>query len=185
MAYLTDTNYYSRIKRELFAQLLANTTTEREDAEDAAQDEMISYLNSRFDVDAIFLNYPAFDATANYVKGQRMVYTEIVYEAPQDLNPMGFNAANWKLIHKKNGLITRYCVDISLNDLYSRLQPTQIPDFRIKRRDDAIEWLQKVAKGDLDPALPLIPSLDGNPTDESPVKFGGKTKFKTYNSQYF
>lgn len=44
----------------------------------------------------------------------------------------------------RNALIKRYSVDIALYELHSRINPRNIPEFRIQRRDDAIAWLKLV-----------------------------------------
>ena len=56
----------------------------------------------------------------------------------------------------RNALLVMYVVDMLLYHLHSRINPNQIPEIRVKRYDDAIEWLKAVAKGTLSPALPLL-----------------------------
>lgn len=45
---------------------------------------------------------------------------------------------------KRNALIKRYVIDVALYELHSRINPRNIPEFRIQRRDDAINWLKLV-----------------------------------------
>jgi phage gp36-like protein len=58
----------------------------------------------------------------------------------------------------RNQLLVMQAVDILLYHLHSRIPSSQIPDLRIKRYDNAIDWLKAVAKGTLSPNLPLIAS---------------------------
>lgn len=44
----------------------------------------------------------------------------------------------------RNALIKRYTVDIVLYELHCRINPRNIPEFRMQRRDDAINWLKLV-----------------------------------------
>ncbi|QCW20345.1 DUF1320 domain-containing protein [Flavobacterium phage FPSV-S1] len=54
------------------------------------------------------------------------------------------NAAHYTAGDPRNALIKRYTVDIVLYELHSRINPRNIPEFRIQRRDDAIAWLKAV-----------------------------------------
>jgi phage gp36-like protein len=65
----------------------------------------------------------------------------------------------------RNALLVMYAVDMLLYHLHSRINPNQIPDLRIERYNNAIEWLKAVAKGMLSPALPAIE------TNENSTKF--------------
>lgn len=65
------------------------------------------------------------------------------------------SATDWKPGDIRKLLIRRYMVDISLYELHSRLNPRQIPEFRITRRDDAISYLKKVA----DPRKNITPDF--------------------------
>jgi len=56
----------------------------------------------------------------------------------------------------RNALLVMYAVDMLLYHLHSRINPSQIPDLRMQRYENAIEWLMAVAKGTLSPALPLL-----------------------------
>jgi len=62
----------------------------------------------------------------------------------------------------RNALLVMYAVDILLYHLHSRINPSQIPDLRIERYNNAIEWLKAVAKGMLSPALPTIESNENS-----------------------
>jgi hypothetical protein len=54
MAFLTDDDYKSQVKDNILANVLEGTASLRVDAERKAQEQMISALNVRFDVTAIF-----------------------------------------------------------------------------------------------------------------------------------
>lgn len=53
-------------------------------------------------------------------------------------------------------------IDITLYHLHSRINPRNIPEFRIARRDEAIQWLRDLTKGTVTPNLPLIEPEQGN-----------------------
>lgn len=77
------------------------------------------------------------------------------------------SATDWLPGDIRKLLIRRYMVDISLYELHSRLNPRQIPEFRIQRRDDAISYLKKVAdpRKNITPDLPLKTMTDKEGND--------------------
>jgi len=66
----------------------------------------------------------------------------------------------------RNQLLVMYAVDMLLYHLHSRINPNQIPEIRVKRYDDALEWLKAVAKGTLSPNLPLLQNEQGENTSK-------------------
>ena len=65
--------------------------------------------------------------------------------------------AKWTPGDSRSLLIRQKMVDITLYELHSHLNPRQIPEHRLNRRDDAISWLKKVSnpKHGITPDLPL------------------------------
>lgn len=57
---------------------------------------------------------------------------------------------------ERNALLVMYAIDILLYHIHSRINPNQIPEIRVRRYDNALEWLKAVAKGTLSPNLPLL-----------------------------
>jgi hypothetical protein len=53
-------------------------------------------------------------------------------------------------------------IDLTLYHLHSRINPRNIPEFRIARRDEAIGWLRDISKGTVTPNLPIIIPEQGN-----------------------
>jgi len=61
-----------------------------------------------------------------------------------------------------------YTCDIVLYHLHACIAPRNIPDLRVKRYDDAKEWLKMCAEGAITPNLPLIAPKQGNR-----IRYGG------------
>jgi phage gp36-like protein len=61
----------------------------------------------------------------------------------------------------RNPRLTAVIVDIALYHLHSRLSPHNVPDLRIRRYEDAIEWLHGVSKGLITSLLPTIEPEQG------------------------
>ena len=55
-----------------------------------------------------------------------------------------------------------YLIDIVLYHLHARIAPRNIPELRVKRYDDAIDWLRMCAEGKVTPNLPLLQPMQGN-----------------------
>jgi phage gp36-like protein len=56
----------------------------------------------------------------------------------------------------RNQSIKQKLIDIVLYHIHSKGNPSAIPDIRVKRYDDAIEWLKGVQSGSINPpGLPL------------------------------
>ena len=50
--------------------------------------------------------------------------------------------------------IVRYYIDLTLYELYSRINPQQIADLRVDRRNAAISWLRDVRDAKMSVDLP-------------------------------
>ena len=64
-------------------------------------------------------------------------------------------SASWTKGDTRHPLILRYMVDITLYELHSRINPRNIPEHRIQRRDDAIKYLKMV----IDPRNNIAPDF--------------------------
>lgn len=67
----------------------------------------------------------------------------------------------WTKGDSRDAQIKTYFEDISLFHLHPNLSERVIPDLRQKRYDDAISWLKKVAKGDIQTEFPLLLDSEG------------------------
>lgn len=79
--------------------------------------------------------------------------------------------ARWVLGDSRDQQMVLYLIDITLYHVHARIAPRNIPDLRVKRYDDAINWLKMCAKGDVTPELPLLQPAQGNR-----IRFGGGIK---------
>lgn len=77
-------------------------------------------------------------------------------------------------------LILMYMIDIVLYHIHARINPKFIPDIRKDRYDIAISWLNKVARGDINPDLPKIENSE-SPLAGLGQRWGSNSKF---NHQY-
>ena len=68
-----------------------------------------------------------------------------------------------------------FLIDYFIYILYSTQPDRLIPDMRVRRRDEVIDWLKGVQKGEIIPDLPLINSDDEEDIN-SPIKWGGNKR---------
>jgi phage gp36-like protein len=68
-------------------------------------------------------------------------YTALVDTNAEDLFS---DATKFETGEKRNALMKRHVVNIALYELHSRINPRNIPEFRIQRRDDSVSWLKMV-----------------------------------------
>jgi phage gp36-like protein len=81
-----------------------------------------------------------------------------------------------KTANQRNPLVLMYMIDIILYHIHARINPKYIPEIRKDRYDVALSWLDKVAKGLLNPNLPRLVNTD-NETTGFTTRFGSNTKF--------
>lgn len=62
-------------------------------------------------------------------------------------------------------------IDITLYHIHCRIAPRNIPEIRVKRYDDAIDWLKRCAKGDITPNLAKL-----QPSTGMRIRYGGNIK---------
>jgi hypothetical protein len=74
----------------------------------------------------------------------------------------------WVFSDPRDAQMVLYLCDLVLYHLHARIAPRNIPELRVKRYDDAIEWLKMCAEGNVTPNLPLISPKQGNR-----IRYGG------------
>lgn len=92
-------------------------------------------------------------------------YLSSRYDVTEIFNKTGSN---------RNGSIMQFCIDITLYHIHTKGNPNVIPDIRVKRYDDAIDWLKGVQRGTINPVgLPLKEDENGY---SSIMSFGSNAK---------
>ena len=73
----------------------------------------------------------------------------------------------------RDPLLVTYLVDMMLYHIYSKINPTKIPELRISRYENAMRFLRQVAKGEITPNLP-------EPSDSADdIRWGSMRKLGT------
>lgn len=81
------------------------------------------------------------------------------------------NANYWVAGDSRDDLILMHYIDIVLYHLHSRINPRNIPEFRIVRKDEAITYLKMIARGTVSADLELLYPDQGNN-----ISFGSNPK---------
>ena len=76
-----------------------------------------------------------------------------------------------KTLTDRDPQILQTTIDIALFHLHSRIAPRNIPDLRVQRYENAIDWLKMCATGQLTPKLEVI-----DPKQGRRIRYGGNTK---------
>lgn len=78
-------------------------------------------------------------------------------------------------------ILKGYIVDIALYHLHARINPRQIPDIRVQRRDDAVKWLSNVANPRTNITAPKnLPRRDYGENRGSDISWGSRPKRQNY-----
>lgn len=183
--FLIPQDYEAIIRTEILTTITAGKNYNVEAAELTARAEMESYLASRYDVAKILVdvapwtNGPQFD-TGALVWATGALGTQLVFTATAPsagINPFD-PGTGWIPKDPRNQLIRTYLTDMAVYHAHAAIPHKAIPELRVMRYEAAINWLDKVNKGQLTPALPLLPdTADGTPTD-GVIRLGSNPKVR-------
>jgi len=74
-----------------------------------------------------------------------------------------------------------HIVDIALYHLHARINPRNIPEIRVQRRDDAVKWLKDVANPRTNITAPkAFPRRDYGENRGSDISWGSRKKRNNY-----
>jgi len=187
MAYLRRTDYLKQIRTDNLSVVISDDDSIRRDAELAAQAEIESYLRHRYNTALIFADLNEYDSAASYTTGDLIAFPDVeddIFTLNADIDGedqtiSGISPTDdpdqWTKGDTRNAIIKMHLVDITLYHLHSRINPRNIPDFRIARRDECIKWLEMIAAGKITPNLPILtPEEDKNGLK---IKWSSNEKF--------
>lgn len=180
MAFLRLTDYDALIQLDNLDTVIGSDTAIRLEGELAATAEIQSYLRHRYDVALIFITLAAYDNALAYATDDLVAYPTIsddLYSANQATtageDPVS-TPAKWDKGDTRDQLIKMHLIDLTLYHLHSRINPRNIPELRLTRRDEAIAWLKMVNEGKITTGLPVL----STPTNAGlKIRWASATKF--------
>lgn len=180
--FLTENDYKVYAQDDILTNLTKNNITNRAQAENAALEEIVSYLDAdKYDLTEIFPTILDWNNTADFAAETYVHQNNIIYQAKQlntGVDPAADVAgagANWEVKDPRHPIIIRYMVAITLYQLFLSLHGRQIPTHRVDEYDLAKDWLNKLADGKVNPRLPLR-VYEEDTTADDVIKAGGLTR---------
>lgn len=172
MGFVVRSDYKNIIKDDALNVIISNDNTRLARAELQAQSEMESYLRTRYKIAEVFINVAQYSAATTYNPDDHVVYQGKIYYALQaSTGNAPTDASYWTLGDLRSPVILMYLVDMALYHLHSSVSPQMIPELRMDRYDQAIDWLKRVMRGDIDPGLPKLDDSAGEL-----IRYGSNTK---------
>lgn len=172
--FLRKSDFYSKIKEDNLDVILKDSGGSVEitfltEAILSATAQVRSYLAHYYDVNFLFRPVVAWSNTTAYTVGDFVAYPDVesgaIYTAKTDHNGSqpDTNPNDWDTSDPREDLLKLFTSDIALYHLHSRINPRNIPELRTQRRDEAIEWLKGIKKGDVTPEFPLLEDTTETP----------------------
>ncbi|HRY33409.1 MAG TPA: DUF1320 family protein [Bacteroidales bacterium] len=184
-AFLTDTDIHTFIREEFKNGLTSSVSGQPASAfillsEQTAIIQIKNKLRDRYKVEEIFSIPDPWDESAEYQVGALVTKGDKFFAAilentgvdpdpapPEEPDPEEPPAEpeepvdpSWEISDPRNSFIVMITSDIMLYHLHARLSPRAVSDFRVKRYEDALSWLDQVKDGLENPDLPLLDDED-------------------------
>lgn len=175
--FLHDIDYAAHQRDFDMSILTSASTTKRNFAENAAIEQIKSYLRKRFDVDLIFINVTNWNSAVSYSEGAQVVKNSkmfIALQAGTNQDPETPSSTYWKEGDNRDPYLVMTAVNVTVYHLFAKIPKRQTPEDVGLRYDDAVEWLKGVSTGEFIPGYPLL-SDDETKTQNEP-KFSSDTK---------
>lgn len=168
--FLKKSDFRNLISETHLNQIIQSNPELLDDSMRIAQTEMSGYLRGVFDLAIIFATYNDFDAEAGYDSGITVWYdttatisgqsvtTSRLYKskAASAAGVLPTDTTKWEEVEPRHPQIIQMLIDFTLYHLHSVISPSNIPDLRVVRYQDAIKALKAMRKGDITTDLPLI-----------------------------
>lgn len=146
--FLTTQDFKTAIKTDHLTAITGANNTVQNAACLASQTEIESYLRGKYNLTKLF------PVIIDWALGSAYAIGAIVY----DVATLSFYTATdaipintvitdplWTKGDPRDALIVEFMLDLTLYRIHARVAPNQIPETRVQRRDDAIDFLKKVA----------------------------------------
>lgn len=162
--------------------------------------------------DLIYYEEAAYSSTTGYVIDDRVSYQNFIYvniqagtgNLPTDTNywtkvirnKQYYNTilagtgvypevtTSFTLGDTRHQLILTYTITIAAYELFKKVQPTMIPNWLISSRDEAVEHLNRIARGLDTVQLPLYLDVNGDPDDEKGQEISYAFKYDTQDYDF-
>lgn len=175
--FLTNLDYTAH-QRDIDMNILtdSNNVVKRNFAENAAIEQIKSYLRRRYDVDLIFIDILTWNGTSTYSVGDHVEHAGVIYNAilgNTNSSPTS-NPNDWAVGDLRDPYLVMSVIDMAVYHLYAKIPNRKTPEDVNIRYGDALEWLKGVSTGEFIPGYPEL--ADDDVTSTNKTKFGSSTK---------
>ncbi len=122
----------------------------------------VAYSFSGLKTSAVVGDFSAWSSVTTYSSGIRVSYNSIIYKAiagstnvAPDSDITKWQPESWISGDNRNTDIIKCVLNLAVYYLHEPIAPRNIPDFRVKLRDDSIAWLKDCALGNVTLDAPL------------------------------
>ncbi len=160
--------------------------------------------------DLVFYEEDAFIVNTAYVVSNRVSYQNYIYECVQNTTdelPTDTNfwtkevrnkqyfknilagtgvypevVASFTLGDTRHQLILTYTISVAVYELFKKIQPNNVPAWSISSRDEAVEHLNRIARGTDTVQLPLYLDENGDPDNDKgqEISYGFNYNIENY-----
>lgn len=123
-------------------------------------------------------DYTAWSNVTTYVVNDRVSFNSQIWQAIKnntnitpDTDISAWQPVSWLSGDDRSGLIVQKTIDITLYHLHASIAPSNIPELRNKRYEDAIMFLKDCANGNITLDSPLLEPKQGHR-----IRWGGNIK---------
>jgi hypothetical protein len=156
MRWLLKRDYQAQIRDHVRQSITQANDYTLEDAEDAAIEQASGYLRHKYDMAKVFAPVMQYDSSAQYNEGE-VVHDSMdrIYIAKKDSPGTNLlNTADWHAKDPRNKHLITVVVDLTVYLLFTNNGRT-LSELRVKRYDDAIDYLERVQNETVQPDLPI------------------------------
>jgi hypothetical protein len=154
-------DYKRLIREENLSIIIDNDTSLLRQMELTAQEEIESYLRHHFETSTLFAGFELFSSSIAYPEGAFVAFPDpeddlySANEATAAGETPFTTPSKWTKTDTRHQYLLTIFIDATLYHAHSRINPRNIPEFRIERYRDAVDWLKKVAAGKVSPDFPV------------------------------
>lgn len=157
-------DYKKAIRNENLTVIIDGDTSLLRQMELTAQEEIESFLRHHFDVALLFAGFSQWSPSVAYLAENN---TLVAFENNEDdlfvvaadtaagESPTT-HPAKWTKTDNRHQYLLTLFIDVTLYHAHSRINPRNIPEFRIERYRDAVSWLKMVNSGKVTPNFPIL-----------------------------
>lgn len=131
--------------------------------------------NTQVKYNGNFYERNSHENTVSGIEPSNTTYWTLIENDTIPVGTLPSDATKWTLGDNRNQQVKTYLIDICLYHLHSNINPRNIPQLRIDRYNNAINWCKMVNRGEITADLPEI-----LPTQGQVISYSSNKKLPQY-----